>query len=114
MSALLTHLEKSKRFPLLFFESVGGAGAPVVINAQASRKLMALALGCQENELAATFTRRQSHPMPAIEVDEAPVHEVVSVGGDVDLTRLPILTHYDVNAAPYITAGIVVAESAGA
>jgi len=37
------------------------------------------------------------------------VHEVVRLGEEVDLTRVPLLTHYDVNAAPYITAGIVVA-----
>src|SRR4029077_9170155 len=30
-------------------------------------------------------------------------------GAEIDLTKIPILTHYDVNAAPYITAGIVVA-----
>ena len=33
----------------------------------------------------------------------------MTLGADVDLTQLPILTHYDVNAAPYITAGIVTA-----
>jgi UbiD family decarboxylase len=109
MSALLTHLEKSKRFPLLFFDSVEGAAAPVIINAQASRGLMALALGCEPRDLAAAFTWRQSNPIPPNEVSHAPVHEVIALANDVDLTRLPILTHYDVNAAPYITAGIVVA-----
>ena len=43
------------------------------------------------------------------EVKDAPVHEVVKADADVDLTKVPLLTHYDVNAAPYITAGIVVA-----
>ncbi len=109
MTALLTHLEKSKRFPLLFLESAEGATAPVIINAQASRRLMALALACEPRELVATFTRRQTHPIAPVEIVQAPVHEVVTVGAAVDLTQLPILTHYDVNAAPYITAGIVIA-----
>jgi len=39
----------------------------------------------------------------------APVHEVIQTGDDVDLAQVPLLTHYDVNAAPYVTAGIVVA-----
>ena len=52
ITALLTQLEKSKRFPLLFCENVEGSEAPVVINAQASRKLMALALQCKPEELA--------------------------------------------------------------
>jgi 2,5-furandicarboxylate decarboxylase 1 len=109
ITALLTQLEKAKRFPLLYCENVDGSDAPVVINAQASRKLMALALECQAEQLAAKFTERQGKPIAPVEVSDAPVHEVVKLGEDVDLTHVPLLTHYDVNAAPYVTAGIVVA-----
>jgi 2,5-furandicarboxylate decarboxylase 1 len=109
ITALLTQLEKAKRFPLLFCEKVEGSEAPVVINAQSSRKLMALALECKQENLAARFTERQGKPLAPVEVSNAPVHEVVKLGDQVDLTKVPLLTHYDVNAAPYITAGIVVA-----
>ncbi len=109
ITALLTQLEKRKRFPLLICENVQGSEAPVVINVQASRKLMALALECRPEELANQFSARQSKPIPPVEVSDAPVHEVVQLGDQVDLTKVPLLTHYDVNAAPYITAGIVVA-----
>ena len=109
ITALLTQLEKQKRFPLLFCENVEGSDAPVVINAQASRNLMALALECKPEELANRFSERQGKPVAPVEVDAAPVHGIVKTGDDVDLTKVPLLTHYDVNAAPYITAGIVVA-----
>ena len=109
ITALLTQLEKSKRFPLLFCENIEGSEAPVVINAQASRKLMAMALECKPEELAKKFSERQGKPLAPVEVNAAPVHEVVKTGDVVDLTKVPLLTHYDVNAAPYITAGIVVA-----
>ena len=109
ITALLTQLERQKRFPLLMCENVQGSEAPVVINVQASRKLMALALECRPEELADRFSARQSRPIPPVEVSEAPVHEVERLGDEVDLTQVPMLTHYDVNAAPYITAGIVVA-----
>jgi UbiD family decarboxylase len=109
ITALLTQLEKHKRFPLLFCENVAGREAPVVINAQASRKLMALALECRTEELAAKYSERQGKPLAPLEVNNAPVHDQVITGDDVDLTKVPLLTHYDVNAAPYITAGIVVA-----
>jgi len=109
ITALLTQLEKQKRFPLLICEKVEGGDAPVAINVQASRKLMALALDCKPEELAAKFTERQGKPIAPVEVGEAPVHEVIRLGDEVDLTKIPLLTHYDVNAAPYITAGIVVA-----
>ena len=109
ITALLTQLERSKRFPLLFCEKVNGSDAPVVINVQVSRKLMAFALDCRTDELAAAFSARQSQPISPVELSAAPVHEVVRLDEEVDLTRVPLLTHYDVNAAPYITAGIVVA-----
>jgi len=109
ISALLTHLEKIKRFPLLFFEKVKGSNAPVVINAQASRRLMAIALDGKPEELARKFGERQSKPIPPVEVTDAPVQEVTKLGDEADLTEVPMLTHYDVNAAPYITAGVVVA-----
>jgi 2,5-furandicarboxylate decarboxylase 1 len=109
ISAILTHLEKKKRFPLLYFENVIGGLAPVVINAQASRPLMALALGCEPRDLAMNFSERQSKPIAPVEIGGAPVHEVVKLGDEVDLAEIPMLTHYDINAAPYITAGIVVA-----
>ena len=109
ITALLTQLEKAKRFPLLFCEKVEGSEAPVVINAQSSRKLMALALECKQENLAARFTERQGKPLAPVEVSNAPVHESVKLGDDIDLAKVPLLTHYDVNAAPYITAGIVVA-----
>jgi 2,5-furandicarboxylate decarboxylase 1 len=44
-----------------------------------------------------------------MEVTDAPVQDVVKIGENIDLSKVPLLTHYDVNAAPYVTAGIVVA-----
>ncbi len=110
MSAILTHLERRKRFPLLVFENVAGSEAPVVINAQASRRLMAIALETKVEDLARVFGERQARPMQPVEVTDAPVHEVVRLGDEADLSTIPMLTHYDVNVAPYITAGVVVAQ----
>lgn len=109
ISALLTHLENQKQFPLLYCENVAGYNAPVVINAQVSRRLMALALECDVRHLARVYAERQSRILRPLEIETAPVHEVIYSGDDVDLTQIPLLTHYDVNAAPYITAGIVAA-----
>src|SRR4029079_7884178 len=109
ITALLTQLERSKRFPLLFCEKVNGSDAPVVINVQVRRNLVDFALDCRADELPAAFSARQSPPLSPVDMLVAPVHEVVRLDEEVDLTRVPLLTHYDVNAAPYITAGIVVA-----
>jgi UbiD family decarboxylase len=109
ISALLTHLENRKEYPLLYCENVVGSDAAVVINAQASRRLMALAMQCEPRDLAKEYGKRQSKTLLPVEIETAPVHEVVQTGDHIDLTRVPMLTHYDVNAAPYVTAGIVAA-----
>ncbi|HWO41185.1 MAG TPA: UbiD family decarboxylase, partial [Candidatus Eisenbacteria bacterium] len=109
ISAILTHLERRKRFPVLFFQNVDSGRAPVVINVQASRDLMALALDCRPRDLAREFGERQARPISPIEIRVAPSQEVVKLGDEADLTQIPMLTHYDVNAAPYLTAGIVIA-----
>ena len=56
MSAILTHLEKRKRFPLLFFKNSTTGQASVVINAQASRRLMSIALEFKPENLARAFS----------------------------------------------------------
>src|SRR3989338_7741914 len=80
ISALLTHLERRKRFPLLVFENVDGGKAPVVINVQGSRKLMGYALDCPPENLAPRFIERQVRPIPPVEIPDGPVQEVVEAG----------------------------------
>jgi UbiD family decarboxylase len=70
---------------------------------------MAMALECEPRELAQQYSERQLRTLAPVEVENAPVHEVIQTGDEVDLGKVPMLTHYDVNAAPYITAGIVAA-----
>src|SRR5205809_8025901 len=95
ISALLTHLEKIKRFPLLFFEKVKGSDAPVVINAQASRRLMAIVLDGKPEELGRMFSERQSKPTTRDEATDAPVQEATKLSNEVDLTEVQMHTHYD-------------------
>ncbi len=66
---------------------------------------MALALECKPEEFAAKFAERQSKPIAPVEVTDGPVQEIVNLGDDVDLTKVPLLTHYDVNAAPLYHGG---------
>jgi UbiD family decarboxylase len=80
MSAILTHLERRKRFPLLFFQNSKDSQAPVVINAQASRRLMSIALECKPEDLVRAFSQRQSKPLVPVEMINAPVHEVSRTG----------------------------------
>ena len=60
-------------------------------------------------ELAAKFTERQAKTDCARRSERRAGAGSRQAGDDIDLAEVPLLTHYDVNAAPYVTAGIVVA-----
>jgi 2,5-furandicarboxylate decarboxylase 1 len=95
--------------PALLFESVGGTGVPVATGVGSTPGRVAALLGVQTRDLIPTLRDRLDHPVAPVEVGRAPVQEVVHVD-DADLTRLPVVTHYERDAGPFITAGVVIAE----
>ncbi|EWY36876.1 decarboxylase UbiD [Skermanella stibiiresistens SB22] len=110
MTSVAFELEKMGRDPVLVFEKVEGFDMPVVTNVAASRKLLAACLGVEPGDLPTAFRERCQTYIPCETVDWAPWNEVVIEGDDVDLTKLPIPLQFSVDAAPYITAGQIVAR----
>ena len=90
--------------PVLFHDV---SGSKVVMNLLGSRDELASMLGVPKEEII----KRLSEVSPkgaVILVSDSPTQEVVE--NKVDLKKLPILTHFEKDGAPYITAGIVVSE----
>ncbi|MEW5937730.1 MAG: UbiD family decarboxylase [Candidatus Thermoplasmatota archaeon] len=89
----------------LLFERVGGFSMPVVANVCSTRQLVAMGLGCREDDIIQKLAG-------AIEMPAEP--ETLSAKGyselECDLGKLPILTHYQFDRAPYISSGIVIAQ----
>src|SRR5688572_28996373 len=54
-----------------------------------SRKRLALAMGCDENDVARRFEKGLEKPIDPVMVTDAPCQEVVVTGNDVDLTSIP-------------------------
>src|SRR5262245_27663236 len=106
-TAILFQLESQGRFPAVYFENIEGFSIPVITNVHASRKRLALALDVAENELVDEYKKRESSGILPVTVGQGPVQEIVYRGADVDLHRLPLFSHFDINTAPYVTAGIV-------
>ena len=108
----------------LLFEDVEGSDFPVLINAYGSYRRMELALGCADSGLdelgerigalvrplaprgvgeAVAMARRYA-PLLRIgprRVKAGPCHEVVKVGDEIDLTRLPLLRCWPLDGAPH-------------
>jgi len=105
ITSLVYELERMGKNPLVVFDKVEGHGMPVVTNVAGSRKLLAACLGVSVAELPSAFRERCQKYLKCETVKDAPWQEVVLEGDQVDLTKLPIPTHFPIDAAPYITAG---------
>ncbi len=91
------------------FANVAGAEAALAYNLIGSREALAVALDVEPSDVRGRFRRALEHRVAPIVVDNAPVHEVVSEGDEADLSRLPLVTHSEKDAGPYVTAGAVIA-----
>ena len=80
----------------------------VAIGVCGTRASLAGALGIGEADLLPRVLEAIENPKPFGLVDKAPCQEVVE--DDVDLYRIPILTHCEKDGGPYVTAGIAVAH----
>src|ERR1700689_2085930 len=94
----------------VLFPAPGQHAIPVVANLFADRSWIAESLGVPVNELLSRFQNAVRHPLPWVEVNTAPVQEVVH--RDVDLLRLlPIPKHNEHDSGPYITAALLIARN---
>ncbi|MBI5248381.1 MAG: UbiD family decarboxylase [Desulfomonile tiedjei] len=109
-TALIVELERRRRFPVVVFERVDGSEFPVVANTLATRQRLAEAIGVKKDELPSTFAHRIKTSVPPEEICDPRFNANCMEGTGLDLTRLPILTHFPIDAGPYITAGLVVAN----
>ena len=110
LAGVVAKLEAERRVPILMFENVQGADFPAVVNVLGSRSRIASSLGISSRELLPRFHAAVDSPIAPKEVENAPVQEKVIEGGDVDLSRLPLMRYHDTDAAPYLTSGIVIAK----
>ena len=113
VTAILRHLELSRKYPLVYFTrplNLKGEVSefPLVTNVFANRNRCAVALGLRPEQgnlpLALAYGQREACPLPTkiITNSEAPVKEVVKATDAVDLREFPILRHHEMDLGPYI------------
>ena len=76
----------------------------------ADRGKWAIALGLEIDELIPTLVERIKHPIrpSLVESKDAPVKEVVKIGPDADLTKIPAMWHSENDPGPYIASGMAI------
>lgn len=96
--------------PAFIFERVmGHPNWRVVGGAYGVLRRLLRALGCDRRSAVDRYRAAISEPLaPVRTADRAPHQEVLWEGAEVDLARLPIPTHSERDAGPYLTAGVQV------
>jgi 2,5-furandicarboxylate decarboxylase 1 len=95
----------------LYFHKVIGYDMPVVSGIIRSRERAMMALGCETyREIEDKLKQAIDHPIPPKYVKSSPTREVVLLGDDVDLFKLPIPMSSIYDGGPMITAGVVIAR----
>jgi len=95
----------------LYFHDVIGYDMPVVSGIIRTQKRAVLSMGCNSfSEIEYKLQQGIDHPIPPKFVESAPNKQVIQVGDEVDLYRLPIPMCSIYDGGPMITAGVVIAR----
>jgi UbiD family decarboxylase len=92
----------------VLFESVKGSHYRVVSGICSQREYFALDLGVPQEQLLFVLAEVYASPVPPEVMEAAPCQEVVE--HEVNLSRIPILTHMEADGGPYVTAGVAVVK----
>jgi UbiD family decarboxylase len=94
--------------PVLFFDNVENYKTKVVANVCGTRERLCKALDVEKENLYGHLVEAWRSPTKPKMVEDGPVKEVVE---KPQLSKIPILTHFEKDAGPYITSAIVSARS---
>jgi 2,5-furandicarboxylate decarboxylase 1 len=114
--AILESLEMQGRFPTVLFERALDTRGEisefrVLANVFADRERIASLFNCASGEVPSEYLRRAASRRPPRTLapgEEARVKRHRYIGDAVRLTRLPVVTHHEKDAGPYITSGAVI------
>ena len=92
----------------VLFRKAGPEQVEVVAGVMGSRRRLAFALGVGEEDSVREYQRRLASPQKHFEIpsSDAPVHQVILTGDDIDLTKLPFYLQHDLDGGPYISSAI--------
>ncbi|MEM1537226.1 MAG: UbiD family decarboxylase [Candidatus Nezhaarchaeales archaeon] len=108
MFEVAARLKKLDGGPVVLFKRCKESRIPVVGGVCSTRSRILHALGVNEQTFYGEVSNALTSPLKPMEVEDGPVKEIVE---EPNLLKLPVLTHYEKDRGPYLTAGIVVAKS---
>lgn len=114
MTALLEQLDQRKEYPMMLAEHPTNmlgqpSDFPVLANVFATRQRLADALEFPREDwklpLALEYARREKLAIDpeVVSKGEAPVKQVIEKGDQIDLRRLPVVKHFEMDLQPTLT-----------
>lgn len=99
-------------YPAVLFKNIKGSPVPNMLNLHGTYDRVALSIGSDVAGMVPEYAKREGNPIPTTMVDSAnaPVHEVVWTGDDIDITKLPFLVHQELDAGKYITSAATISR----
>jgi UbiD family decarboxylase len=106
LGELATLVEASTK--TMLFRNVGAERFEMAAGISSSRSRLAAAFGVAQAHLLPDYLRRLQQPQKVTEIAsrDAPIHEIVLTGDQIDLTKLPFYLQHEFDGAPYISAAI--------
>lgn len=103
---LSTAIESTPKAVL--FRKAGAEQVELIAKVAGSRKRVAAAFDATPETVYEAYQKRMATPQEVVEVpsDEAPVHDIILTGDDVDLTKLPFHPQHEFDGSCYISCGI--------
>lgn len=105
----LTRQSSDIEGPALMFTNVKGYNFPVLSGLFGAERRVSEAFNVKKEDFHDFYVKNERNVVKPQLVDSPPCQEIVLTGDDIDLTKLPILTHYEKDGGPYITAGLQMA-----
>lgn len=109
-TAVALELDKQGKEAVTLFNNIKGSETSLISNLFVSEEVMAFSVGKTKEEFKPYLAECMDNLIPSVESSSPPVQDIVLKGDDADVTKLPIPYHFDGDAGPYITAGMVSAQ----
>ncbi len=114
-TAIVDKIERDERypgFPAVLFKNIKGSDVPLLLNLHGTYQRVALSIGSDVSNMVAEYSKREGNPIAPtlVSSEQAPVHEVVWTGDDIDVTKLPFLQHQELDAGRYITSAATLSK----
>ncbi|HXK27514.1 MAG TPA: UbiD family decarboxylase [Candidatus Binatia bacterium] len=112
VTGIASKLASQNRFPALLCRKIKGSGLPIIINLTATYERLALAVGTTVETMVPDYANRPAlkNPPKLVSKSQAPVKEMILRGDEARMSALPIPTHNEMDAGPYITGDTLICK----